>query len=90
MTYLVCQTSKCQQTYPIHNFKATDTNVPCPKCGGVVIDKDGRADLSQNPHVIPVITTEEIEQGRKEKLARKRKELENLQSEVNQLEKEEV
>ncbi|WP_078598651.1 hypothetical protein [Evansella clarkii] len=88
MTYVVCQTPKCQQTYPLNSFKPESVNVPCAKCGGVLIDKDGRANMSQNPHVIPVITTDEIKQNRKEKLARKRKELARLQAEITELEQE--
>lgn len=88
MTYLVCQTPKCQQTYPIENFKPESVSVPCAKCGGVLIDENGRANLSQNPHVIPVITSEEIEQDRKDRLARKREQLAKLQDEIDELEQE--
>ena len=88
MTYVVCQTSKCQQTYPIEQFNAESKNVFCEKCGGVLIDKDGRANLSQNPTVIPVITFEEIEEGRKRELSKKYKELELLQKDIQELEQE--
>jgi hypothetical protein len=84
--YLVCQTPKCQQTYPLEEFEPEAKNVSCKKCGGVVVDGDGRANLSQNPHVIPIITVEEMEQNRKAKLERKRKEMARLQAEVTELE----
>lgn len=85
--YLVCQTPKCQQTYPIGDFEPESKNASCEKCGGVVVDGDGRANLSRNPHVIPVITAEEIEQNRKTRLERKRDEMAKLQSEVTELER---
>lgn len=88
MTYLVCQTPKCQQTYPISDFKPESVNVPCAKCGGVLIDGDGRANLSQHAAVRPVITPEEIEAGKKKRLAQKRDELARLQQEIDVLEQE--
>lgn len=48
MTYVVCQTSHCQQTYPLEYFgKVTKEtkNVSCEKCGGVLIDENGRANF---------------------------------------------
>lgn len=88
MTYVVCQTPKCQQTYPIVDFSQDAKKVPCSKCGGTLIDENGRATFSQHPHVIPVITTEEIEQDRKDRLARKRRELARLQDEISEIEQE--
>lgn len=88
MTYVVCQTPKCQQTYPLSNYKPESVNVPCSKCGGVLIDENGRANMSQHSWVRPVITIEEIEENRKEELARKREQLERLQSEIDVLEQE--
>lgn len=89
MTYIVCQTPKCQQTYPLSQFDKDSVNVSCEKCGGVLIDKNGRANLSKNPTVIPVITAEEVEANRKRRLEEKRKQLNSLQAEVAELEKEE-
>jgi ribosomal protein S27E len=88
MTYLVCQTPKCQKTYPIEDFSPDSKNVPCSKCGGTLIDENGRANMSQNPYVIPVITPEEIEQNRKDRLSRKREELARLQNEIAEIEQE--
>ncbi|WP_160140974.1 hypothetical protein [Bacillus sp. SLBN-3] len=51
------------------------------------MDDNGRANLSQNPHVIPVITKEEIDQDRKDKLDRKRYEMTILQAEITELER---
>lgn len=88
MTYVVCQTPKCQQTYPLSKFPKETVNASCEKCGGIVI-KDGRANFSQNATVIPVITHDEIEQSRKEELSRKRKDLARLQADIQALEKDE-
>ena len=92
MTYVVCQTSHCQQTYPIDSLypitKETK-NIYCEKCGGVLVDENGHANFSQHGHVIPVITAEEIEASNRERLQSKRKELAILQGEIQQLEEEE-
>lgn len=63
--YVVCQTPRCQQTYPIEHFTPDSKDVACEKCGGVLIDQNGRANFSQNPTVIPVITIEEIEKNQR-------------------------
>ncbi|MEK3955671.1 hypothetical protein [Psychrobacillus sp. FSL K6-1464] len=89
MGYLVCQKSKCQQTYPIKDFSKDSKDVACEKCGGVLIDKDGRANMSQNATVIPVITAEELEVQRLEKIKRKHKELAALEREIQVLEDDE-
>lgn len=86
MSYVVCQTPKCQQTYPVSDFQPTDTDIKCEKCNGTLIDKNGHANFSQNPWVIPVITTEEIEQNQEKQLNAKRQELDALQSEIHELE----
>lgn len=89
MGYLVCQTGKCQQTYPIKDFSKDSRDVACERCGGILIDKDGRANMSQNATVIPVITTEELEKQRQKKIQRKRQELAALQKELQVLEDDE-
>lgn len=89
--YVVCQTHRCQQTYPMEYFGeiTKDTkNVSCEKCGGVLIDENGRANFSQNPDVIPVISIEEIEDNRKRRLKQKRMELKALKKEIKELEQE--
>lgn len=86
MTYVVCQTPKCQQTYPLQDFEPKSVNVSCEKCGGILIDGDGHANLSQHATIIPVITPEEIEYDRQMKLAGKREQLATLQSEIDVLE----
>lgn len=62
MAYVVCQTPKCQQTYPMEQFNRDSRNVSCEKCGGVVIDKDGGVRLSQNAAVIPVVIPKKSEE----------------------------
>jgi len=87
--YVVCQTSKCQQTYPMEYFgeiTRETKNISCEKCGGVLVDQHGRANFSQNPTVIPVITVEEIEENRKRRLREKREQLKSLTKEIEELE----
>ena len=89
--YVVCQTSKCQQTYPLAHFGEVtkDTkNVKCEKCGGVLIDENGRANFSQNPDVRPVIKVEELEAQRKAELKVKHQELARLKKAIRALENE--
>lgn len=87
MAYIVCQANKCQQTYPIEQFDRNAKNISCGKCGGVLIDKNGYANFSQNSTVIPVISAEEIAENQVRKLREKRKELEQLTKEIRELEK---
>jgi ribosomal protein S27E len=86
MVYVVCQTSRCQQTYPIEQFKKDSKNVSCEKCGGILIDSEGRGNLSQNPTVIPVISLEELKERSKVELEEKRKSLKQLKEEIKELE----
>lgn len=91
MVYVVCQTSRCQQTYPIDYFGeiTKDTkDLSCEKCGGILVDSNGRVNFSQNPDVIPVITTEELEKQRQLTLEIKREILKELQEEIKELEEE--
>ncbi|MGX1195824.1 ssDNA-binding Zn-finger/Zn-ribbon topoisomerase 1 [Metabacillus sp. SLBN-84] len=87
MTYVVCQTPKCQHTYPIQDIKPESVNVSCSECGGVLIDENGRANLSRNPHILPVISQEEIERNQKAELLSKREDLARLQKDVDALER---
>lgn len=92
MTYVVCQTGKCQQTYPMDFFGVItkDTkNVSCEKCGGILIDNEGRANFSQNSTVIPVISYEEIEEQRVTELNSKRNKIKQLEKEIKEIELEE-
>jgi len=59
-TFVVCQSPNCQQTYSIKDVvKAYETNgkvgVFCALCNGVLVDEDGRSNLSGNSNVITVI-----------------------------------
>jgi len=89
MTYVVCQTSKCQQTYPLAYFgeitKHTK-NVKCEKCGGILIDNNGRANFSQHATVRPGIKPEELEAQQQAELKEKRKQLKRLKQEIKALE----
>lgn len=91
MVYVVCQTSKCQQTYPMDFFGeiTKDTkNIKCEKCGGILVDSNGKANFSQNSDVRPVITIEELEENRVSELKEKRDQLKKLQKEIKELEEE--
>ena len=92
MTYVVCQTGRCQQTYPLEHLGVItkDTkNINCEKCGGILVDENGRANFSKNAAVIPIIKPDEIEESRKRRLSEKREQLESLQREISELEGEE-
>jgi ribosomal protein S27E len=87
--YVVCQTPRCQQTYPMEHFGVItkDTkNVSCDKCGGVLVDENGKANFSQNATVIPVIDMKEYEKNRKRELKEKKKEFARLKEEIRELE----
>lgn len=91
MPYIVCQTKSCAQTYPIDEIGVItkDTkNVKCEKCGGILIDENGRGLLSQHPHVIPGYDAEEAAKQRRLELKRKREERSRLDEEILALEKE--
>lgn len=91
MTYVVCQTSRCQQTYPLEFFgevTANTKNIDCEKCGGVLVDSEGRANFSQNSAVIPVVTIEELEKQRDSDLKEKRKLMKQLKKEIREIESE--
>lgn len=92
MTYVVCQTSHCQQTFPIESLfpiNKETKNIRCEKCGGVLVDENGFANFSQHAQVRPVITPEEIEASIQKRLRAKREALAELQEEIQELEKEE-
>jgi ribosomal protein S27E len=86
MTYVVCQTARCQQTYPIEQFAKDSKNVSCEKCGGVLIDSEGRGNLSRNPTVIPVISVEELKESELAELKEKRIQFKRLKKEIKELE----
>lgn len=90
MTYVVCQTPKCQQTYPIEDFKPESVNIACQKCGGVLIDENGRANLSQNPTVIPIVTVEELEAQEEKKRDKEYHKRMKLQIESNGMNDEDI
>lgn len=95
MTYVVCQTSKCQQTYPLDEVREAcnqlgyvEYGIQCPKCNGILVGKDGRANFSQNATVIPVMDMCEHNKYIKKKLKDKKKTLKQLKKEIKYLESE--
>lgn len=89
MTYVVCQNGNCAQTYPMYFFEVItkDTkNISCDKCGGVLVDKDGRADLSANPDVLKFITEETLRKQDESELREKKKVLKKITDEIAELE----
>lgn len=91
MKYIVCQTGNCAQTYPMEYFGVVtkDTkNISCEKCGGVLVDSEGRANFSQHADIRKFITTEDLNKRNKAELKRKRDELKQLQDDIAELEAE--
>lgn len=91
MTYIVCQTGRCQQTYPLSYFGVVtkDTkDVKCPKCGGILVDSEGKSQMSQNATVIPVIIPSEQKELAERRLEQKREEYKQLEREMAELEQE--
>lgn len=91
MVYVVCQTKHCAQTYPIDELGAItkDTkNVSCKKCGGVLIDENGRSFISGHPEVFPAYDPKEAAKQRRLELKRKREERARIDEEILALEKE--
>lgn len=92
MTYVVCQTPRCRQTYPMSFFGVVTRetkNISCEKCGGVLVGENGEVILSRNAAVIPVITAEEIENHRQRELTEKQKQVEFLNAQIKALKREE-
>lgn len=94
-TYVVCQTPHCQQTYQIDELAekiggiTKDTkNVSCEKCGGVLVDGNGRANFSTLPDVRPVVDMEKYEEQQKQRLREKREQLKEIQAEIKELQEE--
>lgn len=92
MPYVVCQTKRCAQTYSFDELgvitKETK-NIACKKCGGVVIDENGRGLLSQYPDVLPGYDPKEAAKERRRLLREKRQARARIDAEINELEQEE-
>jgi len=59
-TYVVCQTPNCQQTYPIEDVvktyeKNNKVGVFCGLCNGILVDDEGRSNLSGDSKAITVV-----------------------------------
>lgn len=90
-TYIVCQTGHCQQTYPLEYFGVVtkDTkDIKCEKCGGILVDSNGKAQMSQNATVIPVIIPAEQKEKAERRLEQKREEYKQLEREMAEIEQE--
>lgn len=92
MPYVVCQTKRCAQTYSFDELgvitKETK-NIACKKCGGVVIDENGRGLLSQYSDVRRGYDHEEAAKQRRRLLKEKREARARIDDEISQLEQEE-
>lgn len=53
--YLVCWNHDCRQTYDSKDYKPTDRNVKCPKCGDIIISNSGKVQMSMNPYVMKTL-----------------------------------
>lgn len=94
--YAVCQKSGCQQTHGLTELKKrypteeSTKNLKCDKCGGMLTDKDGRANLSANPEIYTTITVEELERQKQEAIQAKRDEIAESQRHLKMLENDEI
>lgn len=93
--YVVCQRGKCAQTYHIDvindiagGIDENTKDVKCPKCNGVLIDSNGRANFSQNSWVIKGIDPLEYKDKLEKELKDKREEMNELELEIMKLEEE--
>jgi ribosomal protein S27E len=63
--YLLCWNHDCRQTYDTKNFKATDRDVKCEKCGGTLISQSGKVQLSMNDYVVKTVDPQKLEESKK-------------------------
>lgn len=94
--YAVCQQSGCQQTHGLSvlhiNYPSAEStrNLKCEKCGGLLTDENGRANLSRNPEIYTTITLEELERQKQEAIQAKRDEIAESQRHLEMLENDEI
>lgn len=92
--YAVCQRSGCQQTHGLTELmkryptEESTKNLKCDKCGGLLTDERGHANLSANPTIIPTITVKEYEAKKQARIKRKKEEIAQAQRVLAMLEKE--
>lgn len=93
--YAVCQRSGCQQTHGLSvlfiNYPTAESNknLKCEKCGGLLTDERGHANLSRNPEIYTTITVKELDAQRQKNLAEKRAALAKAQRELDAVENDE-
>lgn len=91
-TYIVCQNGNCAQPYPISYFGVVTpktANIDCPICGSVLVDENGRGNLSSIPVPVHYMTPQDMknmEKREKQELADKREEVARLQRDIEELE----
>lgn len=95
--YAVCKNGRCAQTYLLDDIikgRAEDVfmrdikitkGYRCEKCGGIVVDLDGKATLSQHPDIVKFITIEELKEQKKRRYKEARKKLKEAKKELKQL-----
>ena len=98
--YAVCKNGRCAQTYSLDEIvKGRSEDIfmkdikitkgyRCEKCGGVVVDLDGKATLSGNPTVIPYITIEELEEQKKRDKKEAKRKIKEAKKELKRLKEE--
>ena len=61
--YLVCWNHNCRQTYNAENYKPTDRNVKCDKCGDTLISNSGEVTLSGISNVMKTIDSQKLKES---------------------------
>ena len=98
--YAVCKNGRCAQTYSLDNvIKGRTEEVfmkdikitkgyRCEKCGGVVVDMNGKATLSSHSAVIPYMTIEEVKKNKKSKEKELKRKIKKAKKELRRLKEE--
>lgn len=63
--YLVCWNHDCGQTYIVKNFKPTDRNINCEKCGGTLISNSGKVQLSGVSNVFKTLDPQKLKESKR-------------------------
>lgn len=96
--YAVCKNGRCAQTYSLDGIiKGRSEEVfmkdikitkgyRCEKCGGIVVDTDGKATLSGSPTVVPYITLEELKEQKKCRKKEAKRKIKEAKAELKRIE----